>query len=136
MLCPVCDSVDIKISERPNEVLVPFANPVYYNTKVCYCNSCGANIRLDGESQEEIESKIYKSSLESVPALLKDLNRRGFSDDRIDRALFLKSGTLKQWKEGKSIDPVVIALVRFMYMLPQLVVVAEEQYDVTKLFRI
>lgn len=134
--CEVCGSPNVVVKEKDMQVLVPFANPIYYRETICHCNACNSDIRIDGDSQSEIEDKIYKSAVESVPAMLSDLNRRGFSDDRIERALYLEDGAVTNWKEGKNIDSVVIALIRFLYMLPQLIVVAEEQYDVTKLFGI
>jgi hypothetical protein len=130
--CLVCDSNDCIIKEENTKVDVPFAEPIYYNTRVSHCNSCGASIRVDGEEQEAIELRVLESAVESIPELLKDLNRRGYSDSRLERAFDLGKGTISAWKDKKNVGPVEIALVRLVYCLPELIKITEDGYDIDK----
>lgn len=127
--CEACGFNNVEIKETYREVQVPFSRPVRYAEKVTICHNCGAEIRIDGETQEVVERRIFESAVDSIPALLEDLNRREYSDSRIERCFDLGKGTIAKWKKKQEITPEVVALVRFMYAMPWLIRIAEDGYN-------
>lgn len=91
--CGACGFSKVEIRETYRKVQVPFSRPIRYVEKVTVCHNCSAEIRIDGEKQEVVEHRIFESAVESIPALLEDLNRRGYSDARIERCFDLDKGT-------------------------------------------
>lgn len=135
-ICQACGSEDVEITHPKHKVDVPFAEPVFYVTKATKCKSCGAEIRIGGPSQDQVEFEIFKSATKSIPKLLKKINEDGYSDSRIERILDLSKGTVELWKKGVNIGATEIALIRFIYLMPFLLKIAEEWYDPDKLKRI
>ena len=129
--CPVCDSKNIEICKGIRPIEVPFAATVYQKHGWCQCKSkdCGAPIRIWTESAKVVKKRIFKSAKDSIPTLLKHINDCGFCDSRIERALYLKEGIISKWKKKKKITPEVIALVRLLYINPDLVRISEERFD-------
>ena len=128
--CVACLSKDITFENRIKRVDVPFAGYITYNTMIAHCNSCNTDIRLGSDSQEEVEKQILEASINSIPGLLIDLNRRGYSDDRLERCFNLGKGKIKKWKDREELQPEDIALIRLLYMLPELIKVAENGYEI------
>lgn len=127
--CEACGFNNVEIKETYREVQVPFSKPISYAEKVTICHNCGASIRIDSDTQEVVEQRVFKSAVESIPALLEDLNRREYSDARIERCFDLGKGTIAKWKKKQEITPEVVSLVRFIYSMPWLIRIAEDGYN-------
>ena len=126
--CPICDSKNIEIKEEVKKVFVPMAEPALQKVRICHCNDCNSNIRLNSDSQEVIEQRIKEKANESMPSLIEKINNAGYSDARLERALDLAPHTVYRWKQGKQISATVLALARYIASQPKLIDFAEEGF--------
>ena len=126
--CPVCDSKNIEIIHKVKKIFVPMADFANQNVWVCHCKECGARIRLDSDSQEEVERQKKIKGDESMPSLIEKINNAGYSDARLERALDLAPHTVYRWKQGKQISATVLALTRYIASQPKLIDFAEEGF--------
>ena len=104
------------------------AKPALQKIRICHCKDCGSDIRLSSDSQEDVEARIKERANESMPSLIKKINKAGISDARLERALDLAAHTVNRWKQGAQISAAVLALTRLIASQPQLVEFAEEGY--------
>lgn len=126
--CPVCDSKNIEIIHKVKKIFVPMAEFANQNVCVCHCKECGARIRLDSDSREEVEKQKKIKGDESMPSLIEKINNAGYSDARLERALDLAPHTVYRWKQGKQISATVLALARYIASQPKLIDFAEEGF--------
>ena len=127
--CPICDSKNIEIKEEVKKVFVPMAEPALQKVRICHCNDCNSDIRLSSDSQEVVEQRIKEKANESMPSLIEKINKAGYSDARLERALDLAPHTVYRWKQGKQISATVLALARYIASQPKLVDFAEEGFS-------
>lgn len=126
--CPICDSKNIVIKEEVEKVFVPMAEPALQKVRICHCNDCNSDIRLSSDSQEVVEQRIKEKANESMPSLIEKINKAGYSDVRLERALDLAPHTVYRWKQGKQISATVLALARYIASQPKLIDFAEEGF--------
>ena len=126
--CPICDSRNIEIKEKLKEVLVPMAKSALQKVRFCHCNDCNSDIRLSSDSHKIVEQRIKEKANESMPSLIEKINKAGYSDARLERALDLAPHTVNRWKQGKKISAAVLALIRFVASQPKLIDFAEEGF--------
>ena len=126
--CPVCDSKNIEIIHKVKKIFVPMADFANQNVCICHCKECGARIRLDSDSREEVEKQKKIKGDESMPLLIEKINKAGYSDARLERALDLAPHTVYRWKQGKQISATVLALARYIASQPKLIDFAEEGF--------
>ena len=126
--CPICDSKNIEIKEKVKKVFVPMAEPALQKVRICHCNDCNSDIRLSSDSQEVVEQRIKEKANESMPLLIEKINKAGYSDARLERALDLAPHTVYRWKQGKQISATVLALARYIASQPKLIDFAEEGF--------
>ena len=126
--CPICDSKNIEIKEEVKKVFVPMAEPALQKVRICHCNECNSDIRLNSDSQEVVEQRIKEKANESMSSLIAKINDAGYSDARLERALDLAPHTVYRWKQGKQISATVLALARYIASQPKLIDFAEEGF--------
>ena len=130
--CLCCGSgrEHLKVEYEDREIRVPFSDkPVLQRRKLLRCDHCNEAIVLDSEKQDMVEYKIYKAGVETMPEMLDYINKKGYSDSRIERAFDLSKGTVASWKKKLFVSREVLALVRYIRMIPELIKVAEGGYD-------
>lgn len=126
--CPICDSKNIEIKEEVKKVFVPMAEPALQKVRICHCNDCNSDTRLSSDSQEVVEQRIKEKANESMPSLIEKINKAGYSEARLERALDLAPHTVYRWKQGKQISATVLALARYIASQPKLIDFAEEGF--------
>jgi len=88
-------------------------------------DSCNSKLIVDTISND--------SKLNSIVDMLNEINKAGYPDSRIERALDFKSGQLQLWRNGTlKLEPVDYALFRILYKFPYFIKVAECGYTLIK----
>lgn len=142
--CPVCWAKDQPVVVTKRNIFVPMTDAVHQLENIVQCNKCGAHIRVASESREVVENRIFRQSIASLPALIENVNKAGYSNERVEKAFDLDHGILAAasdwWKLEYAEDSVenayshancklagryVVALLRLLAVYPKLVELAE-----------
>ncbi len=129
--CPICGSDNIEIKKDIKSIRVPLAEPVQQNFVYCHCKDCLADVLIESESKKEMAKKSFDSGKASMPLLIDKVKKSGIPDTRLERALRLAPHTVSRWKQGKQVSAAVMALARYLAIMPELVEIAEKGFDET-----
>ncbi|WP_295068228.1 hypothetical protein [uncultured Fibrobacter sp.] len=127
--CPICGSDNIEIKKDIKSIRVPLAEPVQQNFVYCHCKDCLADVLIESESKKEMAKKSFDSGKASMPLLIDKVKKSGIPDTRLERALRLAPHTVSRWKQGKQVSAAVMALTRYLAIMPELVEIAEKGFD-------
>lgn len=127
--CPICGSDNIEIKKDIKSIRVPLAEPVQQNFVYCHCKDCLADVLIESESKKEMAKKSFDSGKASMPLLIDKVKKSGIPDTRLERALRLAPHTVSRWKQGKQVSAAVMALARYLAIMPELVEIAEKGFD-------
>ena len=130
LICPVCGSSNI-VKDVYSEILqdnICGQKPI---EKVIYqCNSCGEAGDFFNENEATIDNALSEIKQSFVVNALSDFTAQKISFSSMERALEIPQRTLTKWKNGVSSPTSTgVALLKFVWLYPWLLEVAEKSFD-------
>lgn len=150
--CPVCGEKNQPVIVKKKDIFVPMAAAAHQLENILQCNKCGAHVRVASETQEEVEDRIWRRSIASIPSLVETVNKAGYTNERVEKAFDLDKGILaaaSEWWKLEHLDVdmenacafanrnlvgrYLVALLRLVATCPKLVELAEEGFETSTL---
>ena len=132
LVCPECDSEDIKELKINKSDTLPFGSPFEYKAVVHECKKCGERGSFSNQAMEENQKEYYLAQKNanklSINYITQHLGDTGNSMAHIERSLGLAQRTLSRWKSS-GVSASGMTLMRIVHTYPWVLDVADENFD-------
>jgi hypothetical protein len=127
LLCAVCGSENVTITEHAETHDIPYGEPVVIKTVIHVCKDCGAEI--DATQDTARLTALVEAQKTAIDRMLGFLSESGYTLSNIERALGLPQRTLSRWKGGQDPSAAGLALLRIIRTYPWVIKVADEKFN-------
>ena len=137
MFAPVCGEKSATKTEKREIIDEPLGGQKTILLNEYSCGACGASGDFYDENEALIKNSLSELKRTAVNNILETFVKNKISLSAIERALELPQRTLSKWKNGVT-NPSAsgTALMKFLWLYPWLLEVAENRYDYAKAQRI
>ncbi|MFO7748543.1 MAG: hypothetical protein R6V54_00470 [Desulfobacteraceae bacterium] len=130
LICPLCGNEEIKNHPTSQTVREPFGGAKKVKVSNYICDVCGFDGDLLKENDNLLQDTISELKSNAVKNILDEFSEHNVNFASMERALELPQRTLSKWK-NKTSKPSAsgIALIKYLYLFPWLIEVAEKNYN-------
>jgi len=137
LMCPLCGNEEIKNHPTTQILSEPFGGVKEIEVSNYICDVCGFDGDLLKENDNILQETINELKSNAVKSILDEFSEHNYNFASMERALELPQRTLSKWKNQTSKPSAAgIALIKYLYLFPWLIEVAEKKYDYNEAQRI
>lgn len=130
LTCPLCGNEKIDNEPIKKSIKEPFGGSKEVLISNYICSECGFDGDLMKENDQILQESISELKCLAVKNILEEFGENHYNFASIERALELPQRTLSKWKNLTSKPSAAgVALIRYLYLFPWLIDVAENNFD-------